>query len=181
MIYGTTFFRYLAPEYGRSCSIESATRLESHPETRLDSTRLARKPFFSRISRSIVVFPLAHAARYARGSRFPFVRRAVCRETGNNGVRGEIKTAYGLFIFRRRATATTAVAVATTTTTSESLLRGSLALNYPEAFRFISARRINRAPGGCRELYTRYMRCVARHFFLRAGSFEIFGMTSSRR
>lgn len=48
----------------------------------------------------------AHTPFLARGSAIFFCSpRASCRETGNNGgIRGEIKTAYGLFIFRRRAT-----------------------------------------------------------------------------
>lgn len=62
-------------------------------ESRLESKRLDAAGPFSRRSR-------ASPAR----AIFFCSPRASCGETGNNGgVCGEIKTAYGLFIFRRRA------------------------------------------------------------------------------
>jgi len=82
-----------------------SSRVESR---RVEASRL-RWPFFSRISQTLsLVLERAlrahiRAPRHGLRARFSFVCRASCRETGNNGgVRGEIKTAYGLFIFRRR-------------------------------------------------------------------------------
>jgi len=123
VIYGTVRSLSLSLSISRRSFTPGSTRFES---SRVGAgspgpfPRVSRRPY--RRSRASVA-KLAHTPhRSSPGApRFSFVRRASCRETGNNGgIRGEIKTAYGLFIFvRRRAT------------TSGVFARGSLALNRP--------------------------------------------------
>lgn len=137
-----------------------STRLSS---TQLvNSTRLDDSPtlFRAYLTGSIAV-PSPGASR----AWFSFVRRASCRETENNGgVRGEIKTAYGLFIFRRRAATTTTTTTAMAATCS---LRSwsFCAKSLRGVFRFISVPRVYQAStGASRTAHDRYIRGVSPRF-----------------